>query len=170
MAEGIVQEYARRLLATGKDIARDLRGSGNAASPERQRMRFSMQNVESTRDRNTHQMFDDGRMVAGVPEMYSQTSISEFADDYFNNLPYLLDRDDAGYTILSPERDPRPRILSLGHVVEKGLAGDLPGTRLELLAGEMLALAQRAAEGKASPEELELLETYQEFMASRMGM
>jgi hypothetical protein len=39
-----------------------------------------------------------------------------------------------------------------------------------MLAGEMLALAQRAAEGKASPEELDLLDAYQMFMTSRTGM
>ena len=171
MAEGIVQEYARRLLATGRDISRDLRGRGKefVASPEEQRMRFSMQNVEDTRNRGTPPIYRDGEMIAGVSRSYAETPTSKFADQYFNNLPYLLERDAEGYIVPSPNRG--VEILELGKDNLGGILDeDMPGTRLELLAGEMLALAQRAAEGKASPEELQLLETYQEFMTSRTGM
>lgn len=172
MAEGIVQEYARKLLATGKDIARDLRrvGTEGIASAKQQQMRFSPQNVEATRGHNTRMVYDSGKMVEGVPEMYSQTTTSEFADDYFNNLPFVLDRDAAGYTVPSSERDRRPIILPLEQGLESGIAGDMDGTRIEFLAGEMLALSMKAAEGLASPEELELLDAYQQFMASRTGM
>lgn len=170
MAEGIAQEYARRLLATGRDIAQDLRGGrAGVGSPEKQRMRFSMQNVEDTRNRGTSPIYRDGEMIAGVSRSYAETPTSKFADQYFNNMPYLLERDAEGYTVPSPNRG--VEILELGNENLGGILDeDMPGTRLELLAGEMLALARRAAEGKASPEELQLLETYQEFMTSRTGM
>ena len=171
MAEGIVQEYARRLLATGRDISRDLRGRGEefVAPPEEQRMRFSMQNVEDTRNRGATPRYTDGEMIAGVSRRYAETPSSQFADEYFNNLPYLLARDAEGYTV--PGSDGGLEVLELGNDKMSGILDEaVPGTRLELLAGEMLALAQRAAEGKASPEELQLLETYQEFMTSRTGM
>lgn len=171
MAEGIAREYARRLLATGRDIARDLRGGGRegVASPEKQRMRFSMQNVEDTRNRGTSPIYRDGEMIAGVSRKYAETPTSTFADQYFNNLPYVLERDAEGYTVPSPKGG--VEVLGLGNENLGGvLDEDMPGTRLELLAGEMLALARRAAEGKASPEELQLLESYQEFMTSRTGM
>jgi len=142
---------------------------GLVASPEKQRMRFSMQNVEDTRGRNLFQRYDSGKMVPGVSSSYVETPISEFADQYFNNLPYLVERDAEGYTV--PMTGRVVDIMELGDDRLGGILDEkIPATRLELLAGEMLALAQRAAEGKASPEELELLETYQEFMASRTGM
>jgi hypothetical protein len=108
-------------------------------------------------------------MIAGVSRRYAETPTSKFADQYFNNLPYLLERDAEGYRVPSPNRG--VEILELGKDNLGGILDeDMPGTRLELLAGEMLALAQRAAEGKASPEELDLLDAYQMFMTSRTGM
>lgn len=172
MAEGIVQEYARRLLATGKDIARDLRGVGveGAATPNRQRMRYSPENVDATRNYSARMEFSDGSPIPGVSRADSSRLASDFADQYFNNLPLLLERDAQGNSIPVSEVNPRPTYIFMGEESDGILNGGMHGSRLELLAGEMLALSQKAAEGLASPEELELLDTYQQFMTSRTGV
>jgi hypothetical protein len=158
MAEGIVEELARRLLSSGKDIARDIRGMGEAkaaskATTPRQLNRYSPENVEATR--RSGFVTDSGRPVG------------DFADSFFNNLPFLIERDAEGYTVDTKAPGNTAGIFMSDRFETEGLGS---ANRLEMLAGEMLALAQRAAEGKASPEELELLETYQEFMTSRTGM
>ena len=174
MAEGIVQELARRFLARNQDIAKDMRGMGAEGntpayrSTPTQQMRFSTANVQASGDNNTLLKYPDGSPVKGVSEAYKNRSLSEFADPYFNNLPMLLNRDAYGNAV--PSDDPgKPSFIELSETFEGPDGRGDQYTRLELLAGEMLALSRKAMNGEASHEELELLNTYQEFMQSRTG-
>jgi len=174
MADGITQELARRFLARNQDIAKDLRGmgaegntSGYKSTPTQQ-MRYSMANVQASGDNNTRLRYPDGSPAKGISEAYKDRSLFEFEDPYFNNLPLLLDRDAYGNSVDSSTPG-RPNFLNLSDMVEGPNGSGDQYTRLELLAGEMLALSQKAMNGEASPEELELLNTYQEFMQSRTG-
>lgn len=173
MAEGIIQELARMFLARNQDMAKDMRGMGAVGntpayrSTPTQQMRYSTANVQASGDNNTLLKYPDGSPVEGVSEAYKDRSLSEFADPYFNNLPMLLDRDAYGNSVDS-SKPGRPAFISLSDAAEFPKGGD-QYTRLQLLAGEMLALSRKAMNGEASPEELELLNTYQEFMQSRTG-
>lgn len=166
-------------LALGQDIAKDMRGmeaEGNAeelargyASTPKQKMRYSMANVQATGDKSTRLRHPDGSPVLGISELNKNRSLSEYADQYFNNLPLLLNRDAYGNTVPSISGPGHPDFTNLSTMYPGPAGGGAKYTRLELLAGEMLALSRKAMNGEASPEELELLNTYQEFMQSRTG-
>lgn len=179
MGNGIVDELARQYLGLNVDLAkrRGLGAVGNIydptapnpryASTPAQVMRFSMDNVRETAKKPITLQYADGTPLPGVPEKYKDRPISDFADEYFNNLPVLLNRNAEGYTL--PGNVGGEDYLSLSDMFKSpdGKGGEY--SRLQLLAGEMLALSLKAAEGKASPEELDLLDTYQQFMQSRTG-
>lgn len=172
MADGIVEELARRYLARGQDIAKDMRGMGAQGNTEKyqstptQKMRYSMDNVRASGNENVLLRYSDGSPVWGVSEANKDRSLSEYEDQYFNNLPSLLNRDAYGDAVPSIGGSGQPQFMNLSDTFDEG--GE-PYTRLQLLAGEMLALSRKAMNGEASPEELELLNTYQEFMQSRTG-
>lgn len=137
-------EHAQRLLALGVDLAQ-LRRSDEYryASPEAQIFRISPENVGQT-----------AAQIDGT---------SNFSDPYFNNLPFLLRRTDTG----DLERDAQGRVLTT-NLDELAVEGG--GTALDLWSGEALAIFERAMRGEASPDELRLLDAYNEFFAGRTGM
>jgi hypothetical protein len=151
------KEHAQRLLALGVDIAQ-LRGTDDRyASPEAQIFRVSPENVGQTAAADTAPV--EGQIRPGSsPNLRS----SDFVDSYFNNLPFLLRRTDTG----GLERDAQGRLLgtNLDQPAREG------GTVLDLWAGEALAIFERAMRGEASPDELKLLDAYNEFFAGRTGM
>lgn len=66
-----------------------------------------------------------------------------------------------------PRVSDRLKRFDLGQPNEVDVEAD---TMLQLYAGEALELSRRAEAGIASPEELRLLEAYQNFFATRTGM
>lgn len=161
-------------LARNQDMAKDMRGMGAQGntpayrSTPSQQMLYSTANVQASGDNNTRLRYPDGSPAEGVSEAYKDRSLFEFADPYLNNLPLLLDRDAYGNSVAS-SKPGRPAFINLSDMAESPDGSSDQYTRLELLAGEMLALSRKAMNGEASPEELELLNTYQEFMQSRTG-
>jgi hypothetical protein len=151
------KEHAQRLLGSGVDTAQ-LRGTDDRyASPEAQIFRVSPENVGQTAAADTALV--EGQIRPGSsPNLRS----SDFVDSYFNNLPFLLRRTDTG----GLERDAQGRLLgtNLDQPAREG------GTFLDLWAGEALAIFERAMRGEASPDELKLLDAYNEFFAGRTGM
>jgi hypothetical protein len=132
-------------------------------------MRYSMENVDASAKRPNVLRHSDGTPIPGVSEANKNRPLSDFADKYFNNLPALLQRDAGGNTVPAIN-DAGAAFFSMSDMFPAfpGDSGE-QYPRLELLAGEMLALSQKAADGTASPEELSLLDTYQQFMQSRTG-
>ena len=180
MGNGIVDELARQYLGLNVDLAkrRGLDAVGNISDPTStpiqryastpaQIMRFSMDNVRETAKKPTALHYADGTPLPGVSEKYKDRPASDFADEYFNNLPVLLDRNAEGYTV--PGNSGGTDYISLTDMFQSPDGSEGKYSRLQLLAGEMLALSLKAAGGKASPEELDLLDTYQQFMQSRTG-
>ena len=151
------EEHAKRILALGVDIAELRKGTTGYASPEEQGFRLSPENVGQTAAAGMTLREDQIS-----PGASSDLTSSDFADRFFNNLPFLLDRTSEGSLI----RDAQDRagIIPLDQEVAEG------GTVLDLWAGEALALHERAMRGEASRDELELLEVYNEFFAGRTGM
>ena len=151
------KEHAQRLLGLGVDTAQ-LRGTDDRyASPEKQIFRVSPENVGQTAAADTAPV--EGQIRPGSsPNLRS----SDFVDSYFNNLPFLLRRTDTG----GLERDAQGRLLGI-NLDQPAIEG---GTVLDLWAGESLAIFERAMRGEASPDELKLLDAYNEFFAGRTGM
>jgi len=152
------EEHAKRLLALGVDLA-DLRrrDSVTYASPERQAFRLSPENVDQTAAADIA-LLESQIPLGASPDLTS----ADFADPFFNNLPFLLDRTSEGSLV--DDAQGRVRTVSPGREAAEG------GTVLDLWAGEALALYERAMRGEASPEELELLEAYNQFLAGRTGV
>lgn len=151
------EEQAQRLLALGVDIAELRRGTRGYLAPEGQISRLSPENVGQTAAAGLSLREDE--VSPGSP---SGLTSSDFADRFFNNLPILLGRNDEGEMVYSDRG--RALATTLGRELTEG------GTVLDLWAGEALALQERAMRGEASPEELELLDAYNEFFAGRTGM
>lgn len=171
MAEDVVEKLARDYLMSGKDIASGIRGLESWLSAKGQMSTYSPENIEATRNSGliaTSRNKGGIGPVAGVSRWDANRPIADFADQYLNNLPFLLRRDDQGNPVYTEDSVRRAVSLETQGPVD-GLSKEAV-TRMQLLAGEMLALSQKAAEGLASPEELKLLDVYQQFMASRTGM
>ena len=102
--------------------------------------------------------YGDGSMPYGVSEMYRDTITNDFIGaDGFDNRPKLsiYNSESGGFegsNLMQPEKD-YPDI-----------------NRMELYLAETLALQRKAEAGEASPEELDLLDAYNEFLRTRTGM
>lgn len=150
--EGIIAQY----LSMG-DIAR-MRDepTGGYLSTERQIHRLGPDNRDSTRHLPLEKK--DGSIPRGVSEAYRGLRYDDFiGSDGFDNRP--------GLPFYRPENK-QYEVLDLAKPsgMEEG------ANILELYTGEALALLRKAEAGEASPEELDLLDAYQEFLRTRTGM
>jgi hypothetical protein len=99
-----------------------------------------------------------GREVEGVSETYRDTPLGDFiGTDDFDNRPML--------STYNPELGDYEAI-DLTRRSRNFPETDLMG----LYLAETLALQRKAEAGEASPEELELLDSYNEFLRTRTGM
>lgn len=149
--EGIIAQY----LSMG-DIAR-MRDAptGGYLSTERQIHRIGPDNRDSTRHRflETRQ----GTIPVGVSRAYRGLRYDDFiGSDDFDNRP--------GLPYYSPETKDY-RSFDLGEPSSTNSDANM----LELYMGEVLALQRKAEAGEASPEELDLLDAYNEFFRTRTG-
>ena len=99
-----------------------------------------------------------GRLVEGVSDAYQDTRLGDFiGTDDFDNRPTLPDYD--------PDYEGYKRLDLMGR------SRNFPETdMMGLYLAETLALQRKAEAGEASPEELELLDAYNEFLRTRTGM
>jgi len=99
-----------------------------------------------------------GSMPYGVSEMYRDTIMNDFIGaDGFDNRPTLSTynsetREFEGLDLTEPSNN-YPEVNKMG-----------------LYMAETLALQRKAEAGEASPEELDLLDAYNEFLRTRTGM
>ena len=100
----------------------------------------------------------NGRLAEGVSETYRDTPLGDFiGTDDFDNRPML-----PAY---------KPESGRYGSVVLTEPSVDFPEIDvMGLYVAEALALQRKAEAGEASPEELELLDAYNEFLRTRTGM
>ena len=152
------KEHAQRLLGLGVDLAQLRRTNDSYASPEEQIFRISPENVGQTAAADIPLPEDQVR-PGSTPGLRSP----DFADQYFNNLPFLLTRTDTGDIERNAQGLVRRTDLDSPAIGEGG-------TYLDVWAGEALAIFERAMRGEASPDELKLLDAYNEFFAGRTGM
>jgi len=150
--EGIIAQY----LSMG-DIAR-MRDdpTGGYLSTERQIHRLGPDNRDTTR----HLPLETkkGSIPVGVSEAYRDLRYDDFiGSDDFDNRP--------GLPFYHPETK-KYRSFDLG---KPSLTNPDATNMLELYMGEVLALQRKAEVGEASPEELELLDAYNEFFRTRTG-
>lgn len=150
--EGIISQY----LSMG-DIAR-MRDAptGGYLSTERQIHRIGPDNRDSTRHFPLEAR--DGSIPMGVSEAYRGLRFDDFiGSDGFDNRPGL------------PFYDPKTKKYKSRSL--DAPSGSVEGANLlELYMGEVLALQRKADAGEASPEELELLDAYNEFFRTRTGI
>lgn len=150
--EGIIAQY----LSKG-DIAR-MRDepTGGYLSTERQIHRIGPDNRDSTRHfpLETRQ----GSIPRGASEEYRGLLYDDFiGSDSFDNRPGI------------PYYYPKSKQYELLDLAKT--SGTVEGANmLELYMGEALALLRKAEAGEASPDELKLLDAYQEFLRTRTGM
>jgi hypothetical protein len=149
--EGIIAQY----LSMG-DIAR-MRDdpTGGYLSTERQIHRLGQDNRDTTR----HLPLETkkGTIPVGVSEAYRDLRYDDFiGSDDFDNRP--------GLPFYHPDTK-KYMSFDLGKP-----SSNYPGANmLELYMGEALAIQRKAEVGEASPEELELLDAYNEFFRTRTG-
>jgi hypothetical protein len=150
--ESIIAEYLKM-----GDIARMRDDPDNTyMSTKDQIYRIGPDARDSSRQIKT--TFEDGSMPYGVSEMYRDTITNDFIGaDGFDNRPTLsiYNSESGGFeasNLMQPEKD-YPDI-----------------NRMELYLAETLALQRKAEAGEASPEELDLLDAYNEFLRTRTGM
>lgn len=150
--EGIIAQY----LSMG-DIAR-MRDAptGGYLSTERQIHRLGPDNRDTTRHLPLETT--QGTLPVGVSKAYRDRRYDDFiGSEGFDNRPGL------------PYYDPNTKEymqFSLG----KESSTNSDANMLELYLGEVLALQRKAEAGEASPEELELLNAYNEFFRTRTGI
>jgi len=149
--EGIIAQY----LSMG-DIAR-MRDAptGGYLSTERQIHRLGQDNRDTTRHIPLETKQD--RIPVGVSEAYRDLRYDDFiGSDDFDNRPGL------------PYYDPETKEY-MSFDLGKPSSTNSDANMLELYMGEVLALQRKAEAGEASPEELELLDAYNEFFRTRTG-
>jgi hypothetical protein len=149
--EGIIAQY----LSMG-DIAR-MRDAptGGYLSTERQIHRLGPDNRDATR----HLPLETakGNIPMGVSEAYRDLRYDDFiGSDGFDNRPAL------------PYYEPKTKEYMFFEL-DKPNKMNPDANMLELYMGEVLALQRKAEAGEASPEELELLDAYNEFFRTRTG-
>lgn len=102
--------------------------------------------------------YKDGSMPYGVSEMHRDTITNDFIGaDGFDNRPTLSTyKSETG---------------GFKGIELMGPSSTYPDTNMmELYLAETLALQRKAETGEASPEELDLLDAYNEFLRTRTGM
>ena len=150
--EGIIAQY----LSMG-DIARMRDDPKSGYFPtDRQVQRIGPDNRDYTRNHPLETT--KGNIPRGVSEAYRGLLYGDFiGSDGFDNRPGL------------PYYSPKAKKY-VAHDLAKPSSTVEGANLLDLYTGEALALLRKAEAGEASPEELELLNAYQEFLRTRTGM
>jgi hypothetical protein len=96
-------------------------------------------------------------------------------DDFFNNSPYVLNYERVGGDVVDDDYSSILRRTPEGLPEATDVrdpSGVVPGASvLELWAGEMRALSNKEMRGeRLSPDELDLLRSYQDYFSERTGM